>query len=696
MTIIKAILSIILFISFFNVHPLIAQEEDDEDEIEESENPCTYIDDKKALKLYQSGINRKKYNKQERLHYLKEALDLAPDYIPANFQMGMEIILTARSTGKSYKPALKYLIKVADECPTYHSDVFYYLGKIAYDDGDYDGTVRYWNKFIKFESDDDSKFSRNYSKKIEEARKGYKTAKFLSDSYNNPVPFNPVTVKNVSTEAGEYLPLLSPDQEYLYFTRRNVKRTQVTDGIFQSDKIEYEERFCMADLINDNVFTVGDPLADPFNIEDDVNYGGATISLDNKHIILTVCKKGKFDYVNCDLYATDYKYWYDEEKDEYHGYWTELRNLGDSINTEDGWEAQPSLSSDGKTLYFASAREDSKGIDIYSATQDTGGNWSRAVNIGPPINTEGNDKSPFIHSDSKTLYFASTQTDNRLGFGGYDIYYSKLREDSKWEEPLNIGYPINSSEDEHGFVVSTDGKKVYFASDKIKGSGGGLDIFSFDLYKAARPDKVLFLKGEVRDENGQTVPDAVVEIKNMKTRQLVQIQVDSIDGKYAAVINIHHGEDVLMNVKADKKVFNSHLFSEKDTAKNVFQELNIDLQSLDLNKPYTINDIHYKTNSAEIQEESKLVLDEFIEYLKQYSNIKVEIRGHTDNVGEAENNFVLSSDRAYSVMAYLQEKGISKFRLSFHGFGETMPIASNDTPEGRALNRRTEFVIISE
>ncbi|MFQ5335007.1 MAG: OmpA family protein, partial [Flavobacteriales bacterium] len=369
---------------------------------------------------------------------------------------------------------------------------------------------------------------------------------------------------------------------------------------------------------------------------------------------------------------------------------------GENINTEDGWEAQPSLSADGKTLYFASAREESEGIDIYYSVKDSSGAWGPAVNMGRPINSAGNDKSPFIHSDSKTLYFASTSSDERQGLGGYDIFYSRLGDDGRWQEPVNIGYPINSAEDEHGFVVSTDGRKVYFASDKLKGSSGGLDIFSFELYRAARPDKVLFLKGEVMDEAGKAIPDAVVEVKNMKTKEVTRIAVDSIDGRYTAVVNIGREQDVLMNVKAENKVFNSRLFTGADTVKDVFQKVDVELQQIELNKPYRINDIHYKTNSAEIQEGSKPVLDEFIAYLQQYPEIQVEIRGHTDNVGNAADNLALSSDRAYSVMAYLQQHGIDKSRLSFRGYGETKPIASNNSPSGRAQNRRTEFVITAE
>jgi outer membrane protein OmpA-like peptidoglycan-associated protein len=343
-------------------------------------------------------------------------------------------------------------------------------------------------------------------------------------------------------------------------------------------------------------------------------------------------------------------------------------------------------------LFFASARADSRLIDIYVSERQPDGTWGTAKNIGEPINTEGNDKSPFIHSDSHTLYFSS---DGHLGFGKMDVFYSRMQDDGTWGEPQNIGTPINSEEDEHGFVVSTDGKLVYFGSDKLKSQGkGGFDIFSFYLYKEARPEKVVFLKGTLKDENNEVIKDATIEIKNPKTNEVTEFKVDSTDGSYAAVVTLKKNDKVIMNVKSEKKdIFYSKLFTEKDTA-DTFVNLDMNVQTLEKGKTIQINDIHYATNSAEIVEESKLILDELVALMKKHPSMKIAIYGHTDNQGDMELNMALSTDRAFSVMEYLQQQGIEKNRLTFKGFGPTKPIATNDTEEGRALNRRTEFEII--
>src|SRR5690606_16682123 len=156
-------------------------------------------------------------------------------------------------------------------------------------------------------------------------------------------------------------------------------------------------------------------------------------------------------------------------------------------------------------------------------------------------------KTPFMHSDSRTLYFAS---DGHLGFGGLDVFYVKQKEDGSWGEPTNIGHPINTEEDEQAFAVSTDGKRVYYSA-KTPNSQTGIDIFSFELYKEARPDKVVFVKGQLKDEKGGPLKGASVELKTMESKNIVKIDVDPGDGKYAAVVSVEEGEDVVMNVKAE-------------------------------------------------------------------------------------------------------------------------------------------------
>jgi outer membrane protein OmpA-like peptidoglycan-associated protein len=353
-------------------------------------------------------------------------------------------------------------------------------------------------------------------------------------------------------------------------------------------------------------------------------------------------------------------------------------------------------------LFFATVRKDSKGTDIYMSTRDAKGEWGPAKPVPGPINTSGDEKAPFLHSDSRTLYFAARPpkdengkdavTLGHRGIGGYDVFFSHMNEDGSWSAPRNIGNPINTMQDDHGLIVSADGRTAYFASSRFRGVGG-LDIYGFDLPKDARPEDVLIVKGEVRDENGQLVKDAKVEITYLDTRKTEVIDVDGADGRYATVLRLKPGADVVMTVKKEGHVFDSRAFSAEDTVRGGVARMDMQVEKIEVGRSYRVSDIRYPTGKADVTKGSEHILDELIVFLKENPTIKIRIEGHTDNVGNQTENMGLSSDRAFTVFSYLQDHGIAGNRLAFEGFGPTKPIASNDTEAGRARNRRTEFVI---
>ena len=315
------------------------------------------------------------------------------------------------------------------------------------------------------------------------------------------------------------------------------------------------------------------------------------------------------------------------------------------------------------------------------------GEWSKAINLGTAINTKGNEKSPFIHSDSQTLYFSS---DGIMGMGGYDIFFSRLGDDDEWSKPTNIGYPISSVDDEVGFFVSTDGKFGYFASNKYNGTGSW-DLYFFELYKEAQPERVLFIKGELKNENTREPVKARIELKNAVTKKVTNIPVDSITGAYAAVVLFRN--DYVLTVKKEGYAYESKYISNKDTVYDKPVKIDVDIKPIEVGATYRLNDIYFATASYELTPESKMIIDGFIEFLSETPGIKVSIHGHTDDVGNDEDNLVLSHSRAKSVYDYLIEFGINKLRLKYKGFGESKPLASNKTWGGRAKNRRTVFVI---
>jgi outer membrane protein OmpA-like peptidoglycan-associated protein len=423
----------------------------------------------------------------------------------------------------------------------------------------------------------------------------------------------------------------------------------------------------------DGEFNPGEPMPLPFNQYVNNNEGGATISKDNRYIFFTRNDNGNFDLYYSELIK---------------GNWGEIINLGENVNDKKQWDAQPSLASDGKTLYFATYRDSVFGTsDIYKTVRNNG-KFSVAVPLS--FNTNGNEKSPFIHPDNKTIYFSS---DSLPGMGGFDIYMSKKDEDNKWGTPVNLGYPINTEADEVGFFVSTDGHKGYFASNKLSGSGG-YDIYSFDLPDDKKPEKVLFVKGQVKGDDEDIPLAAKIELRNLTTSEVFDVDYDSLTGNYASVVLFD--ADYIMTVKKEGYAYNSEYFSKSDSTIQGVVTSDMDVKKMEIGTAYKLNNILFETNSSKLNRSSENIIRDFYGFLKENPKVSVSIHGHTDTEGDAASNMKLSNDRAKAVYDFLIKSGIDQGRLSYKGFGQTKPLTENATEEGRAQNRRTEFVIINK
>lgn len=597
---------------------------------------------------------------------LSKVYEEEPECLEACFLLGMINIL---KNNYNLPQAEKYLNKVIELCPDYNPEAWYYLGEISYGKELYDKAVTYLTEFLK---DPDKIKNEEHYKRADEL---LSYSKFISRIINNPVPFDPKVVEGISTDQNEYLSILTPDNQMAFFTRE-IRLEPDKNSL--TKEVKYRERFCFSTRDSAGNFNAGEVMEDPFNIEN--NEGGATLTADNKTLYYTVCKYDAAKrYLNCDIYTSENS----------GGYWLPIHSAGNAINSPDTWESQPSVSADGQTLYFVSDRKGGYGkYDIYKSVRGDNGEWGMPVNLGPAINTKGNEKSPFIHPDSKTFYFSS---DGLMGLGGYDIFFSRMKEDGTWEKPVNIGYPINSPEDEIGFFVSTDGTKGYFASNKYKGKGG-LDLYSFDLYDAARPEKVLFIRGNVRSEFQSEPLQAKIELKNMETKKISEIPMDTITGNYVAIAPFT--SDYIMTVKKTDHVYESRYIAKSDSIYSMPSRLDIEMKPIELNKSYRINDIYFPFNSFELHNESMAILDQLKDFLNENPKIYIQIQGHTDNIGNDQSNLKLSENRAEAVYKYLVREGIEAARLTYKGFGKSQPVATNDTEEGRAKNRRTVFVII--
>ena len=263
----------------------------------------------------------------------------------------------------------------------------------------------------------------------------------------------------------------------------------------------------------------------------------------------------------------------------------------------------------------------------------------------------------------------------------------------KWTKPENIGYPINSFENDLGFFVSTDGKTAFFASNKLKGIGG-YDVYGFPLYPGARPKKLLFVKGQILDEQGNVLTDVTIELKDLKTNEIKEIEIDSVTGKY--IINEHFENDQLMIVNRDGYFYGSQVIRKEDEDFAAPGKLDFKLQQLKTGGSYKVDNILFDTDSYVIKEESKLELQGLVRFLELNTDLKIEVAGHTDDVGDAQSNLELSQNRAKAVRDLVVAEGIAGERVSFKGYGETKPVASNDTEKGRARNRRTAVKILGK
>lgn len=619
---------------------------------------CDPTTTKTALKYFKQSESAK--NSEDKRELLNKAIAAEPNYYEAHYELGIRYFKTKR-----FAMAKDHLEQVKDICPKYSPYTYYILGQLYLAEENWKSALTNFQKFMEFEDiDDDEKYN--------EVKAMLPELQDYVDLFTKPVPFDPHPVLGVCTAEDEYLGSLSPDNRNFYFIRKKFVQPSSQGGMAKEPY--YAELFTVSGK-NTNGFDGGTIMDKPFN--DKFNNGAAAITADNKHMYFVVCYNNMVE--NCDIWFTEWK----------NGKWQPLTSMGNTINSN-VWDSQPTISYDGKTLIFSSMRSGGRGgADLWMSTRNEKGEWSPPVNLGETINTPEHELTPFIHSDSQTLYFASK---GHKGMGGYDLFYSKKDSAGNWMRPKNLGYPINTEYDENSFFVSLDGKKGYYATDRLNGPGG-LDIYSFDLYKEARPEEVVFIEGTVKKEDNTPV-GGELEIIDMATNEVTKVNIDSTDGKYVAILSTKN--DLLLTLKTEGVAFTSKVIDRDEVRNGEPTTVNVEADDIKLNEPYRLNDINFATNSWELNDKAKFIIKEFAGFLKKNPKIKISIDGHTDNVGDDNSNLTLSANRAQAVYEYLLTLGITADRMTHHGYGEKKPIASNNSEFGRSKNRRTEFVITSK
>ena len=482
---------------------------------------------------------------------------------------------------------------------------------------------------------------------------------------NNPdssYSFHPVNLgDNVNSSVSEYFPTLTIDSKQLIFTRRV---RSVNEDFYQT-------------FIKDGQWSMAKSL--PGNINTNFNEGAQSISQDGQWLIFTGCNFQE-GYGSCDLYIS---YLTPDG-------WSAAENMGNRINT-DQWESAPSLSPDKRDLYFTSRRFGGYGgADIYVSHLLANGQWSEPENLGPEVNTISDESCPFIHADNQTLYFTSS---GLPGYGGDDLFLTRKGDKGKWTTPKNLGYPINTIENEGSLVITADGAVAYYASDR-NDSRGGLDLYTFGMRNDIRPVKTLWVKGKVFDKNTSKGLPSAIALTDLKTKDIIsRVQTDET-GNYLITLPI--GKDYAFNVNRRGYLFYSENFPFSQKTPDSTYNIDIALQPLAANASIILKNIFFDVNKFQLKPESQVELDNVVLLLKENPTVKIQINGYTDNAGKPADNITLSNNRAKAVVEYISSKGIDVKRMSYQGFGEKMPLADNSTEEGRARNRRTELKVMSQ
>lgn len=540
---------------------------------------------------------------------------------------------------------------------------YYIMANLYFDMGNYVDAKDCYTKYLAF--------SPTIQAELRRISENLKLCVFRAKMMQNPVPFNPVNIgPNINSSGYEYINAVSLDESQLYFTRKGADP--------RSDESFYRSvsaRSATGQLNWSPAILIGAPINTPGN------EGALCVSPDGLTIIITCCSRGD-SYGSCDLYGSH----------KVGNNWSEPENLGSQVNTT-AWESQPCLGADGRSLYFVSTRRGGYGgSDIYKSILQDDGFWSVPVNLGDTINTASDEMAPFIHPDGRTLYFSSR---GHEGMGGADLFVSRMDAKGNWMKPENIGYAVNTNRDEINLIINTRGTEAFISAERADGSGN-TDIYRFELPQQSRPASVSYVHGKVYDAKTLIPLKSQFELIDMQSNTVVvSSSSDAATGEF--VMSLPVDKDYALNVTCKGYLFYSVNFSlnkENDSVNPI--RLDIPMQQPAVGEKVVLRNIFFDTDKYELLPDSKAELGKLMDFLAKNPALHIEIGGHTDTEGSETHNLTLSQNRAKSVFDYLISNGTAAEKLTYKGYGETMPIESNDTPAGRAKNRRTEFKVISK
>jgi outer membrane protein OmpA-like peptidoglycan-associated protein len=607
------------------------------------------------FKTGQNAFNLYKFDEAE--DALLTAIKEDTNFIEAHLLLGYMY----EGQGKN-QPAISQYKRALNINPNAYPEIFFSLAKLELKEGEYSDALADFKESVKTKSKD---ATIEYYK-----QNGIASCLFAMEALKHPVPYDPKNVgPNINSKFDEYFPAITNDDGMFLFTR------DIQDN---SSMYGHQEDFFVSYKV-DNDWTTAVNLGPPLNTAD--NEGAPTLSADGHILIYAGCDRPD-GHGSCDLY---YSIRYGKQ-------WTKGKNLGLPINTRN-WESQPSLSSDGKTLYFIRGSITGRGTkdqDIYMTQLNDSGKWSMPEKLSDTINSPGREESVQIAPDNQTLYFSS---DGHPGMGGLDIFVSHRLPNGRWGIPKNLGYPINTSKDDNSFYLDPNGHTVYFSSDR-PGGFGGLDFYSYELYDSARPQPITYVKGKVYNAKNNQPLMAYFTLTDLSTGNVI-VKSTSAQDDGTFLVTLPLNKNYALDVSKKGYLFYSENFSLQNVAASAAEPYTMDipLQPIDTGAKIVLKNIFYETDKFNLKQESQIELNKLVTFLQTNPTVRIEISGHTDNTGSTEHNLTLSKNRAKSVYDYLVAHSISADRLTYKGYGPSMPIADNNTEAGKARNRRTELKI---
>lgn len=588
----------------------------------------------------------------------KKAVKTDPTYNTA----WLELARTLSKTGQELplqKQAYKNIL-LTDSTSKTSMSAYSGLRSIFQSEGKFDSVKIYFDKLFAH-----PQLSEKQKAKFTPQKE---SIEFAASGYKHPLRFEPYELNTFINDenALQYFPIITGDENQMIFTRR-YKGSQNEDIFIAKRTGSWNQAKKLDGSING-------PEGE----------GTATISADGTTIICSYCGDSRENFGNCDLYYSTFE----------NGSWTKLKNLGNTINSKH-YEAQPTISADGRVLFFVSDRPGGiGGVDIYSSIKSENGDWSTPKNLGNIINTPENEGSPFLHANGQTLFFASK---GHPGFGGYDLFATDIENDM-WQKPRNLGYPINDQNNQLSICVAPDGKTGYFSKEEFSSTSAMANsskIWSFQVPSEMKlGHRSNYVTGYVYDNETKKPISATLKLINLETKKTTAwVTSQPSNGKY--LVMLAEGSDYAFYTETRGYLFKSIAFEYSEADNIAPIKMDIFLDPIIKGVTVQLNNIYFQTGKSTLLPKSKVELNKLYELMKKNPLLKIELGGHTDNVGSDAVNNKLSLNRVNSVIAYLTKKGINANRMVGKGYGASKPIAENNTAAGRKQNRRVEFTVLA-